>query len=217
MVAYYRLSELGYRLAPGMQILPPEAFAPISAATTLLRDAEARAAAIVAEAEDAYRRRSQAGYEEGLARARLEAVERLLREEGALDAGLRAVEAEMARVVMTCMRRLIDTFDDEARVVAAVRGALRQMRRERRAELRVAPGPYAVLKVRLDSIVADFPEVELIDLVEDPALEPSQIVLESRIGRVEAGVEAGLEAMIRAAARGASDGDPAERSVGDAA
>lgn len=220
MVAYYRLSELGYRLAPGIQILPPEAFAPIPAATALLRDAEARAAAIVAEAEAEYRRRSQAGYEEGLARARLEAVERLLREEGALDAGLRAVEAEMARVVMACIRRLVDTFDDDARAVAAVRGALRQMRRQRRAELRVAPGQYAALKVRLDGIVADFPEVELVDLVEDPVLEPPQIVLESRIGRVEAAIDAGLdelEAMIRAAAGNARDADPVDLPVGEAA
>lgn len=221
MVAYYRLSELGYRLAPGMQILPPEAFAPIPAATALLRDAEARAAAIVAEAEAEYHRRSQAGYEEGLARARLEAIERLLREEGALDAGLRTAETALARVVTTCVRRLVDSFDDDDRAVAAVRGALRQMRRERRAELRVAPGQYAVLKARLDGIVADFPEVELVDLVADPALEPPQIVLESRIGRVAAAVDAGLdelEAILRAAAAGgAGDADPVDRPTREAA
>ncbi|GJD91454.1 Yop proteins translocation protein L [Methylobacterium hispanicum] len=214
MVAYYRLSELGYRLAPGLQVLPPEAFEPVPAATALLRDAEARAAAIVAEAEQEYARRSAQGYADGLARAELESVERLLREGVQLDAGLKAAEAEMARIVMACVRRLVDSFDDEARTVAAVRGALRQMRRERRAELRVAPAHYAAMRDRIAGIVADFPEVEFVDVVEDPALMPPQIVLESSIGRVETAVDAGLdalEAIVRGAAAGHSDSsaDPA--------
>lgn len=203
MVAYYRLSELGYALAPGPQLLAPEAVEPVAAATGLLREAEARAAAIVRAAEDAYARRSDEGYADGLARAKLAAVERLLEESAALDAGLRATEAEMARIVAACLRKLVDDYDDQARIQATVRGALRQMRREQRSELRVSSAQFAAVKAGIDRIVAEFPDVELVDVVEDAALVPPQIVLESPVGRVE--VEFGmslaaLEAVIRSVA-----------------
>lgn len=80
----------------------------------MLRDAEARAAEIVAEAQAEYHRRSLQGYEEGLTKAKLESVERLLGESALLDAGLASVEAEMTRIVAACLRKLVDDFDDHA-------------------------------------------------------------------------------------------------------
>lgn len=206
MVAYYRLKELGYALAPGTHVIPPEVFEPVAAATTLLSDAEARAAEIVAEAETAYARRSDEGYADGLARAGLEAVERLLRESAVLDAGLKAVEAEMARIVAASVRKLVEGFDDHARAQAVVRGALRQMRREKRSELRVSSAQFPAFKANVAAIIADFPEVELVDVVEDTALTGAQVVLESSIGRVEAEFGASLadlEAIIRGVAEAA--------------
>jgi type III secretion protein L len=186
VVGYYRLKELGFRLPAGAHVLTADAVAPLDAATALLAEAEARADSIVAQAREEYERQSRQGYEDGLARARVEAVERLLREGAALDAGLAAMEAELGRVVTACVRKLVDTFDDQARAEAVVRGALRQMRRERRFELRVSPPQYTAFKEGIGAITAEFPEIELIDVVEDAALTPPQIVIESSIGRVEA-------------------------------
>ncbi|WP_375453322.1 type III secretion system stator protein SctL [uncultured Methylobacterium sp.] len=200
MDGYYRLNALGYRLPSGSHVLPPEAFEPVAAATGLLREAEDRAAAIVETAQEAYRQESLRGYNDGLARAKLDAVERLLHESAALDAGLRGMEAELGRIVSACLRKLVAEFDDHARAEAVVRGALRQMRRERRSELRVSPAQFSAFKACIGRITADFPEVELVDVIEDAALVPPQIVLESRIGRVEADLDAALcdyETLIR--------------------
>ena len=214
MVGAYRLSELGYALPSGAHLLPAEAFAPVPAATGLLRAAEDRAAGIVADAEEAHRRRSQEGYQEGLERARVESFERLLGESAALDASLEAVEAELAQVVALCVRRLVAEFDDYARARSVVRGALKQMRREKRAELRVPPALHGRFRAGIGEIAAEFPEVELVDVVEDPTLADSQVVLETRIGRVEADV-AGRAAELEEAIRGvaARRREPAEGSA----
>ncbi|WP_187371582.1 type III secretion system stator protein SctL [Methylobacterium oryzihabitans] len=198
----YRLSELGYRLPAGAHVLAPEALAPVEAATGLLREAEARAAGIVASAQAAYDEERRRGYADGLAQARLDAVERLLRESAALDAGLRDLEGELGRLVASCLRKLVAGFDDHARAEAAVRAALRQMRRERRPELRVAPAQFPAFKAGIAAIAAEFPEIEFVDVVEDAGLVPPQVVVEGRIGRVEADLDAALddvEALIRGA------------------
>jgi type III secretion protein L len=184
VVAYYRLKELGYRLPAGAHVLPPEEFAAIDEATRLLNDAEARAAAIVHDAEAAYQRECERGYQEGLERGRLESVERLLQESTVLDAKLREAEHDLAKVVAACVRKLIDGFDDTARAEAMVRGAIKQMRREKKAELRVSSSQVGHFRTAIDAILKEFPEVELVDVVEDTSLTAPQVILETSIGRV---------------------------------
>jgi type III secretion protein L len=203
VVGYYRLKEVGYALRAGAQVLSPEEFSPIADATALLTDAEARAASIVAAAEEAYRRECQRGYDDGLARSSLEAAERLLKESAALDAKLLQFERDLVQIVTVCVRKLIDTFDDVSRAEAVVRGALRQMRREKKAELRVSPGQVAHFRSCISAILQEFPEVELVDIVEDALLVAPQVVLETSVGRVEANFGerlAELETIIRSAA-----------------
>jgi len=185
VVGYYRLKELGYRVAAGSQILSPEDFAPVEQATSLLADAEARAAAIVEDAKVAYQNECVRGYDDGIAKARLESAERLIHENAVLDAKLREVERDLAGVVAASVRKLIDTFDDTARAEAVVRGALRQMRREKKAELRVSSEQLPHFREKIGAIIKEFPEVELVDVIEDTSLTAPQVVLETSIGRVE--------------------------------
>jgi type III secretion protein L len=185
VVGYYRLKELGYRLQAGAHILSREEFAPLEQANALLQDAEERGRAIVADAQAAYQRECERGYQDGLAKAKLEAAERLLQESATLDAKLREVERDLVHVVSASVRKLIDTFDDTTRAEAVVRGALRQMRREKKAELRVSPEQLAHFRASIGAIIKEFPEVELVDVIEDTSLTAPQVVLETSIGRVE--------------------------------
>lgn len=191
MVAYYRLSDLksveklGFRLAEGVQVLPPEAFSPVDQATRLVDEARANAQAIVRDAEDARERERQRGFSEGLAQGRLAAIQQALQEARRVDTHLDALEQDIAEIVMASMRKLIDGFDDAARVEAVVRGALKQMRREKKAELRVPPQHYLRLRACLDGILKDFPSFELIEVIEDATLSGTSVVVETAVGRVE--------------------------------
>lgn len=208
MASYYRLTELGYRLPAGAHIVPAEELARLKEAGGILEAAEARAAAIVADAEEAYRRECARGYAEGLAQGKLHEAERLLRESSVLDEKIGEVERDLASVVSACVRKLIEDFDDNARAAAVVRGALRQMRHEKKAELRVSSQQVAHFREVIGSIKAEFPEVELIDVIEDTTLTAPDVILETSIGRVQGDFGARLaelETIIKTAARHSAD------------
>ncbi|KAB0676849.1 type III secretion system stator protein SctL [Aureimonas leprariae] len=203
MAGYYRLNDLGFRLGSGAHVLKRGSFEPVEAGEALVVAAEARASEIVASAETAFEAEKRRGYDEGFAAARLEAVERLLGESETLDRTLAGLEGALSDIVVAAVRRLIDDFDDRAKAETLVRTALRQMRREKKAELRVSPPQFATLKEAVDAIVADFPEIKLVDVVEDETLTPPQIVVETAVGRVEGDMGRGLadlERALRAAA-----------------
>lgn len=185
MVAYYRLNELDYRLAEGMQVLAPEVFAPVEEAVGLVEQARMHAAAIVQDAEKVREDERRKGFEQGLLEGRLQAVEQFLHQSADIDSRLGALEQELAGIVSGCVRQIIDGFDATSQAEAMVRGALKQMRREKKAELRVSPEQHAHFRKAVDGILADFPGYELIEVVEDTTLSAPQVVVETSIGRVE--------------------------------
>ena len=202
MAGYYRLSDLGFRLAAGAHVIKRAELSAVDEATRLLGEAERRAAEIVADAQKAYEDEKLRGYQDGLANAKIEAVQRLLDESAVLDQSLVAIERDLSRITAASVRKLIDEFDDKARAEAVIRVALKQMRREKRAELRVSSRLYEHFRGRIGEIMKDFPEVDLVDVVGDPALDPSQIILETSIGRVDGDLGArieDLESVIRSA------------------
>jgi type III secretion protein L len=193
MGGYFALKPLGFQLAAGTLVVKAEAFAPVEEGERLIAAAQERAAEIIAEAEDAYRREHARGFEEGVQAASLAAVERLLKETRALDDAIHVLERDLADVVVLCVRKLIEGYDERAKAEAILHGALKQMRRERRPVLRVSSAQYDHFRERVGSIVNDYPEVEFIDVVEDPSLAAPQIVVESSIGRVDGNLGARLE------------------------
>jgi type III secretion protein L len=193
VVAYYRLRDFGFALAAGGYVVPRSEFTAIEEATALLEQAEATCAEIVEQARETYESEKRRGYEEGLASARVEVISQLLRESSELDRGLRAVERDLAAIVAECVHKLLLGVDDAIRAEAVVRAALRQMRREKRAELRVPSALYPHFKERIDDILKEFPEVELVDVVEDRALEPTRVIFETAIGRVDGNIAQRLD------------------------
>jgi type III secretion protein L len=197
VVGYYRLKELGFRLSAGAHVLPRAAFEPIEAANALVGEARAEASRIVAEAKDAFEAERRRGYAEGLARAQIEAVERLVGESGVLDRKLQEIEAGLTDLVVACARRLVAGFDDRQKAEVLVRAALRQMRREKKAELRVSPGQYGEMRERIGGIIQEFPEIDLVDVVEDASLETPNVIVETSIGRVEGDIGQSLDDLER--------------------
>lgn len=185
MVGYYRLKDLGFRLASGAHIIPKAIFEPIDVSCAIVDAARQRAEAIVAASQQSFEEMTRRGYEEGMAQARMEAANRLLEEHRMLDGRIAALEGDISELVIAAVRSLVDTFDDNAKAEVLVRASVRQMRREKKAELRVSPAQYQHIREVIGSIIADFPEVELVDVVSDDTLEAPQIIVETAIGRVE--------------------------------
>jgi type III secretion protein L len=193
VVGYYRLNDLGFKLAAGAYVVPRAEFAAVEGANALLREAKATCEQIVDEAKLAYESEKRRGYEEGLAEGRIAWIGQLLEESRELDQGLVAMEHNLTRLVAQCVRKLVMGFDDLTRAEAMVRAALHQVRREKNAELRVPPRLYEHFRKRIAAIAGDFPGVELVSVIADDTLENDRIVLDTALGRVDCNVAQRLE------------------------
>jgi type III secretion protein L len=221
VVGFYRLSELGFKLGAGAHIIRRSEFTAVEEANQLLSEAEARCAQIVQQAEEAYYDEKQRGYENGLEEARIESIEQLLHESHELDQGLLKIEKDLCRLVANCVRKFINDVDAAAHAESLVKDAMKQMRREKVAELRVPTELYGHFRERITAVVSEFPEIELVDVVEDSSLDSPRIILETSIGRVDGNVAQrlnDLEAVIRSAhAKASADALDALASSGDIA
>ncbi len=193
MVSIYNLKDIGYRISDGASLIKAEQLSSVEEATRLVSQARATADEIVADAQRAFEEEKARGLEEGRNQARREAFERLVADQAVLDEGLRKMDADLADVVFRCVRKVVDSFDDRALAEAITRSALKQMRREKRAQLRVPSQLYETFCEKIDEIVRGFPEIELVDVVEDPSLMPPQIILESDVGRVDGDLTQALD------------------------
>jgi type III secretion protein L len=209
VVGYYRLSELGFRLAAGSHIVPGFSFSAVEEADRLLSQAEATCEQLHRQAEESYQSETRRGYEDGLVKARIQSVGQLLNESRELDHGLLEIQRDLARIVVDCVRKLVGGFDDATRAEALVRAAMKQMRRENVAELRVPTSLHQHFNDRIAVMLDEFPEVKLVDVVEDATLEAPRIILETSIGRVDGDIAQrldDLETVIRSAhARDSAD------------
>lgn len=195
MGGYYRLKELGFRLPTGPHILGREAVEPLETASLLVDEARQTAARIVAEAQEEFERQKKRGYEDGLAQARAEAIERLLAENEVLDGKLSEMEAGLTEIVVASVRRLVDGFDDREKAAILVRAALKQMRREKKAEIRVSPALYDHMRKSAGGLTEEFPEIELVDVVEDAELQGAHVIVETAIGRVDGDLGRNMDAL----------------------
>jgi type III secretion protein L len=198
------LTPLGYRLAAGPHLLGAEETGAIEVAGRLIAAAEARAEEIVRDAEEQRRLEAERGFRDGIAEGQRAALARLLMEQAALDAGLRAVEQDLVAVTTAAVRRLVGSFDDRARVETVIRSALGQMRREKRAQVRVGPAHVAHVREAVSELIKAYPEVELVDVVEDPSFDGGRVAVETSIGRVEADIGERLGSLIEALSRAAA-------------
>lgn len=181
----YRLAGLGLGAAAPDGILPAAALAEMDAAGLLLERAQAEASAQAEAARAAYEAEKARGLAEGRAEARREAAARLIAEHGALDRALAELEGELAELVLATVRRLIQRFDGAELATELTRSALATMRSEKRAQLHVPPEVQDIVRAALPELLADYPEIELIDVIADAGLAPPSLRLESALGVVD--------------------------------
>ena len=175
-----------------------------ASASEALRDARARAGAILASAHaarDAERRRGHAeGYDEGAERA----AALIARATADAAARLDRIEAALPELVADAVARILGSFDVRDLVVPAVSQAMGQLRRGAAATLRASPGCVEPLRALLAETGG-----EAIRLEPDPGLAEGRCVFSSELGDVELGVEAQLRALRQGLRAGwAGGGEP---------
>lgn len=184
MSEVYRLKTIGLSLAAADGVLRAETLTEIAGADALLEAAEAEAEAIRRAAQEVYEAEKARGFSEGIAEAERQAAGRMLTEQHRIDRQLGAMERDLGRLVHDCVTRVIERFSDEQLTLELARSALATMRNQRRGQLFVAPDRQEELRAALSGLLTEFPEIELIDVIADPALAAPGLRLETDLGVV---------------------------------
>lgn len=184
MTDVFTLRPLGLAHDAVDGVLSNETAEALTGAALILARAREEAAAIIADAESARADERRRGHAEGLAEAQAQAAAWLHDARQDLDRRLDQMQMELADVVLHSVRRILHSFDDRQIALETVRSALASLRSEKRLQLFVAPSVEAAIRESLPAFRTDYPEIELIDVIADPALSPPDVRLESELGVV---------------------------------
>ncbi|ODS93685.1 MAG: type III secretion system protein [Comamonas sp. SCN 65-56] len=187
--------SLPMQLAPGTRIVPAADVAAWTDAQGLLAAARAQAQAIVASAQEQLAQERARGYAEGVAEAKMEQMEKMIETVGRTVEYFAAVENDVVALVMGAVRKIIDGYDDNERVMMVVRGALSVVRNQKQMTLRVPPERLDSLRARVNELLAAYPGVGYLDMVADARLKGDACILESEIGLVEASMDGQITAL----------------------
>ena len=190
------LKKQTFEIASSGPRVTAEEAATVAAAQDVIAAAEAEAAQIREEAKAAFAAEKKRGYEAGISAGKTEIMMQKL---DLLDESVRymeSIEGKVSEIVMKALKKCVAEIGDKELVVQIVKKAMQAVvRNQRQITLKVNPEMVAVVKARLQEILADFPSLSFADVVEDPHLEPAACVVETEAGLVEASVDAQLKAI----------------------
>ena len=187
-----------FTLRSSGRLVKAEEVAAARTAAETMAAAEAEAARIREEAKAAYEAEKERGYEEGLAQGRMEIAEKKLEMLDSSVAYMESVEGRMADIVMKALHKCVEEIGDRELVVQVVRKVMSAViRTQKQVTLKVAPGMGPVVKERLSSILAAYPTVEHVDVVEDERLKGPACMIETEAGVADGSVDSQLAAIER--------------------
>ena len=168
----------------------------LAQAEDVIAAAEVEAAQIREEAKAAYAAEKQRGYDDGIAEGKAEI---LMQKLNLLDESVRymeSIELKVSEIVMKALRKCVAEIGDTELVIQIVKKAMQAVvRNQRQITVKVNPAMVAVVKGRLQEILAAFPSLSYIDVAEDAHLAAAACVVETEAGLVEASVEGQLAAI----------------------
>ncbi len=188
--------------------IPRRAWSDVNELTQVL--AEAKKVLHNAQAEaDALRRKAQSdGYAAGAASAQAQSVRHILDAQRAAREFVEASEQRIITLATAIVMRIAPALGEPECVAALAAEALRAIHAERHLRISVTPQAVEAARSMLTQWHVAHPEIETAQVAADPDLEPFDCVVESELGRIEAGlptqlaaVREGLTALVEASER----------------
>ena len=192
------LGSFQAQIVAGTRIVRRDELATLAQAQNLVNLAQQQAQAIVAQAQTAFEAKCQEGYASGLAQAKMEQAQDMIETVGRTVDYFAQVESEIVTLVMGAVRKIMDDFDDEQRILMVVRNALSVVRNQKQMTLRVYPGQIDHVRKHINDLLASYPGVGYLDIVPDARLATDACILESEIGLVEASITGQITALEQA-------------------
>ena len=177
------------------QRIPRHAWAQVSQLNSLLTEATRLLQSAKRQSELLQRRAYFDGRAAGAAQAQAEAVKHILDAQKQARDLVTASEARIVELAVSIVARIIPRLDQTDVVAALAAEALAAIRDERHITLRVHAAAEKATRVMLERWQSAHPEVEAVDVVIDPSLQPTACVVETELGRIEVGLSDQLESV----------------------
>jgi type III secretion protein L len=185
------------QVAPGVHVLRADEYGEMLKAATVLEHARVMAEQKNREAEEAYERRKEEGYQEGLLAGKMEIANRMMNQMISSVNYLERMEATMVDVVIGGLRKILDDMGDRERIVSVVKKALSYVRNQKKVILRLNPAEAEMVNERLEEIMRGYPGIGLLDIAPDARLPKGGCSMECELGVIDGSVETQLEAIRR--------------------
>jgi len=157
-------------------------------AGNIVRAAESRADAVIEQAR-------VEGCARGLAQAQSLMAQHLLDAQRQAHEFLEASQQRVVGLAVAILERIAPTLGEAQVVAALAQEALSTLQAEKYLRIRVTAAAADATQEMLESWRSEHPHVETAQILADPHLAPFTCVVESELGRIEAGLSAQLDAI----------------------
>jgi type III secretion protein L len=175
------------------QRIPRRAWAEVTQLNNLLSEAARILLSAKRQAELLQRRAYFDGRAAGLANAQSEAVKHVLEAQKQARELVAASELRIVELAVSIVARIAPRLDQGELVAALAAEGLAAIQEERHVCVRISSAAEKATRAMLDRWQLAHPEVETIDMVIDPSLDPMACVIETELGRIEVGLPVQLE------------------------
>lgn len=198
MDPFIRLNAGAITPNPATRLVKAKDYRILVAAETLIADAQRQAETILAEAEREAETRKRQGYEEGLARGKMEMATQMIDTVERTVSYFAQIEDAVVGLVLHALRKILGEFREEELLRRVVRQALQVVHTQHQIKIRVAPEQQTALNQHLSELLAGYKGIGFAEVVADARLGQQDCVLETEIGVVDASLDVQLQALERA-------------------
>ncbi|WP_081932880.1 HrpE/YscL family type III secretion apparatus protein [Candidatus Arsenophonus nilaparvatae] len=150
------------------------------------------------DADSIYQERYTAGWQEGLAQSAQQQAEIIHQTLINCQIFYQQVENQLVNITIEAMRKIIANYEPNELLYKNISQNLALVHQHKKVILRISPKQVNFLQSKLTELHKIQPEIEYIDIVEDPRLEEKDCILETEVGMLNATIESQLNAIKQA-------------------
>jgi type III secretion protein L len=168
----------------------------------IISAANCEAGKIIETAKKTYEAEKNRGYGDGVSKGKEEMADQLMAFATKSAESFTKLEKDVIEVVTRAIRKILGDVDKNELITNVVKNALKLVKSQKQAVLKVAPSEARFLRDRVCELTKDTPGIEFLDIVSDAHLEPGSCLLETDLGVVDASIAVQIAAVEKSLGRG---------------
>lgn len=188
MASIVFIEKDSYEIPADTKVIKRSAYAEFHKVESVFKKVHSKAEEILTNAKDAYVAAKKKGYEDGRKEANQKMAVQMTETAARAAQYFNNLENHTVSLVMGVVRKVLSDMDDDERIVEQVKSALGVIKNQKSIILRVSPATAAAVNQKLSHILSKYPTIDIVEVKEDKRLSPADLILETEIGIVDAGI-----------------------------